>query len=87
MTHHLPTPTQSFYSIFSDIVKDKAQCKLQQIKKKVEITPSILSDHHGLMLDFNNNRNKTNPTYSWKLNNSLIINNLTREERKKLRNF
>ena len=46
----------------------------------IEITLSILSDHHGLKLDFNNNRK---PTYSWKLNNSLLNYNLVREEIKK----
>ena len=29
--------------------------------KKIETSPRILSDHHGLRLDFNNNRK---PTYS-----------------------
>ena len=53
--------------------------------KKIKITPCILSDHHGLRLDFNNNRNKRKPTYSWKLNNSLFNNNL--EEIKKLKTF
>ena len=42
----------------------------------------ILSEHHGLRLDFNNNNNRT-PTYSWKLNNSLLNDNLVREEIKK----
>lgn len=32
--------------------------------KKMEIMPWILSDYHGLNLDFNNNRNTANPTYS-----------------------
>jgi hypothetical protein len=31
--------------------------------KKIEITPSVLSVHYGLRLDFNNRRNK-NRTYS-----------------------
>ena len=31
----------------------------------------MLSDQHGLKLDFNNNRNNRKPTNSWKLNNSL----------------
>jgi hypothetical protein len=34
--------------------------------------PCIISDHHGLKLDFNNNRNPRKPTYSWKRNNSLL---------------
>ena len=40
--------------------------------RKIEITSCILSDHHGLRLDFNNNRNNRKPTNSWKLNNSLL---------------
>ncbi|MGO7909941.1 hypothetical protein AB9E09_35295, partial [Rhizobium leguminosarum] len=50
--------------------------------KKIEITPCILSDHHGLKLDFNNNRNRK-PTNSRKLNNSLFSDNWVREEIKK----
>ena len=38
--------------------------------KKIEITPSSLSDHHGLKLDFSN-RNNRKLTNSWKLSNSL----------------
>ena len=40
--------------------------------KKIEITPCILSNHHGLKLDFNKNRNNRKPTKSWKLNSSLL---------------
>jgi hypothetical protein len=40
--------------------------------KKIEIIPCILSDHHGLRLIFNNSKNYKKPTYTWKLNNSLI---------------
>jgi hypothetical protein len=38
--------------------------------KKIEITPWILSDHHGLKLNFNSNRNNRKPKYSWILKNS-----------------
>ena len=34
---------------------------------KIEITPWILSNHHGLRLNFSNNRNNRNPTHSWKV--------------------
>lgn len=37
--------------------------------KKIEIRPSILSDHHGLKVYINNNRKFTN---SWKLSHSLL---------------
>jgi hypothetical protein len=34
--------------------------------KNIEIVPCILSDHHGLRLIFNNNINNRNPTFTWK---------------------
>jgi hypothetical protein len=51
--------------------------------KKFEITPCILSDHHGLKLEFTNNRNNRKPTNSWTLNNSLLNDHWVREEIKK----
>jgi hypothetical protein len=32
--------------------------------RKVEIIPCILLDHHRLRLEFNNNKNNREPTYS-----------------------
>ena len=49
----------------------------------IEIILCTLSDHHGLRPFFNNSKNNRNPTYMWKLNNSLLNNNLVREEIKK----
>jgi hypothetical protein len=46
--------------------------------KNIEIIPCILSDHHGLRLIFNNNINNT-----LKLNNTLLNDNLVKEEIKK----
>jgi hypothetical protein len=54
--------------------------------KNIEIIPCILSGHHGLRLVFKNRKNYRKPTYMWKLNNSLLNDNLIREERKKERN-
>jgi hypothetical protein len=51
--------------------------------KKIEIIPCILSDHHGLRLIFNHNINNRKPTYTWKLNNTLLNDNLVKEEIKK----
>jgi hypothetical protein len=51
--------------------------------KKIEIIPWILSYHHGLKLDFDNNKNNRKPTYTRKLNNSLLNDNLVTEEIKK----
>ena len=51
--------------------------------KNIEIVPCILSDHHGVRLIFNNNINNRKPTCTWKLNNSLLSDNLVKEEIKK----
>ena len=71
------------YETFSNtdhIIKHKTRLNKY---KKVEIIPCILSDHWRLWLDFNNKINNRKPTYSWKLNNSLLNDNLAREEIKK----
>jgi hypothetical protein len=34
--------------------------------KKIIIIPCLLSDHHRLRLDFNNNKNNRKPTYTFK---------------------
>jgi hypothetical protein len=51
--------------------------------KKIEILPCILSDHHGLRLVLNTNKNNRKHTYTWKLNNALLNDNLVKEEIKK----
>jgi hypothetical protein len=51
--------------------------------KNVEIISCILSDHHGLRLTFNNNINKRKPTFTWKLNNTLLNDSLVKDEIKK----
>jgi hypothetical protein len=51
--------------------------------KNIEIIPCILSDHHRQRLIFNNNINDRKPTYTWKLNNTLLKDNLVKEEIKK----
>jgi hypothetical protein len=51
--------------------------------KKTEIIPCIISDHHELRKVFNNNKNNRKPTYTWKLNNTLLNANLVKEEIKK----
>jgi exonuclease III len=43
--------------------------------KKTEIIPCSLSDHHGLRLVFNTSKNYRKPTYTQKLNNSLLNDN------------
>ena len=62
------TKEYTFYSAphgtFSKI--DRIFCHKASLNryKKIEITPSVLSDHHGLKLDFNYNRR---PENLWKL--------------------
>ena len=49
----------------------------------MEIIPCMLSDHHRLRLVFNNGINNRKPTYTWKLTNTLLSDNLVKEEIKK----
>jgi hypothetical protein len=51
----------------------------------MEKTSCILSDHHGLKLNFNKNRNSRNPTNSWKLNSSLL--KVKEEIKKEIKTF
>jgi hypothetical protein len=51
--------------------------------KNIEIIPCILWDHHRLRLIFNNNINNRKPTFTWKLNNTLLNDTLVKEEIKK----
>jgi hypothetical protein len=51
--------------------------------KNIEIIPCLLSDQHGLRLIFNNNINNKKPILTLKLNNTLVNDNLFKEEIKK----
>ena len=51
--------------------------------KNIEIVPCILSDHHALRLIFNNKINNRKPTFTWKLNNTLLNDTLDKEGIKK----
>jgi hypothetical protein len=56
--------------------------------KNIEIIPCILSDHHELRLIFNNIINNRKSIFTWKLNNTLLNDNLVKEEiRKRLKTF
>jgi hypothetical protein len=68
------------FSIIEHIIGHKTTLN---IYKKIEIILCILLDHHGLRLVFNNSKNYRKNTYTWKLNNSLLGDNLNREEIKK----
>ena len=45
--------------------------------------PCILYDHHRLRVIFNNNINNRKPTFTWKLNNTLLNDSLVKDEIKK----
>jgi hypothetical protein len=51
--------------------------------KNIEIMPYILSDHQGLRLIFNNSINTRKPTFTGKLYNTLLNDNLVKKEIKK----
>jgi hypothetical protein len=56
--------------------------------KKIKIISCVLSDHHGLRLVFNTNKNNRNPKYMGKLNNTLLNDNLVKEEiEKEIKDF
>jgi exonuclease III len=51
--------------------------------KNIEIAPCILSDHHGLRLIFNKKINNGKPTFTRKLNNTLLNDTLVKDGIKK----
>jgi hypothetical protein len=51
--------------------------------KNIEIIPYTLSVHDGLRLIFNNSINNRKPTFTWKLNNTLLNDTLVKDEIKK----
>jgi endonuclease/exonuclease/phosphatase (EEP) superfamily protein YafD len=68
MTFHLKTKEYTFFSAPHGTVS-KTYHKIDHKTglnryKEIEIIPCILSDHHGLRLVFNSNKNNRNPTYT-----------------------
>lgn len=61
-----PVPHGNFSKVYQ-IPRHKASFN----NKEIELTPSILVEHHELKLDINK-RNNTKFTNSWKLKNSLL---------------
>ena len=54
----------------------------------IKLISCLLSDHYGIRVIFNSNKNNKNPTYTWKLNNSLLNDKLDKEEiRKEIKDF
>jgi hypothetical protein len=55
------------------------------MKQVKELNKTI--QNHGLKLVSNSNKNKRKPTYTWKLNNTLLNNNLVKKEIKDFLEF
>ena len=55
--------------------------------KKIELIACLLSDHYGVRVVFNSNKNNRKPTYAWRLNNTLLIDTLAKEAIKKSETF
>ena len=51
--------------------------------KKIGVTTCVLSDHHKVKLEFNNNSTPRKPTNSWKLNSQLLNHPWVKEEIKR----
>ena len=51
--------------------------------KKILVTTCVLSDHHGIKLEFNNKSNTRKSTNPWKLNSQLLNHPWVKEEIKK----
>jgi exonuclease III len=86
-TFYPKTKGYTFFSAphgtFSEIDHYKQSQNNLNRYKNIEIIPRILQDHHGLRPIFNNNISNRKPTYTWRLNNTLLNDNLVKEERKK----
>jgi hypothetical protein len=54
----------------------------------IEIIPRNLSDYHEIRMIFNNRISNRKPTFKWKLNNTLLNDNLVKEEiEKEIKDF
>ena len=82
LTDNYCSPKQKNILSFQHLIHPSYKGSLNKYKK-IEITPYILSDYHGLKLDFNNNKNTRKPTHLWKLNHSLLSDFWVMEEIKK----
>ena len=60
------------------IIGNKAN--IHRYKKKVVVTTCVLSDHHGIKLEFNNNSTPRKPMDSWKMNSQLLNHPWIKEE-------
>ena len=68
------------FSMVDPILGHKSSCDKF---KKIEIIPSIFSDHNAVRLDLNYRRKTSKNSNIWRLNNTLLNNQETTEEIKK----
>jgi exonuclease III len=68
------------FSKINHIIGHKTSLNIYKI---IEIVPCFLSDHNGLRLIFSKKLNNGNPTFTWKLNNTLLNDTLVKEGIKK----
>ena len=84
-TYHPKTKEYTFFSephgTFSNIDHIIGHRMSLNRYKKIEILPCILSDHHGLRLVFNNNKDNKKPIYTWKVNKALLKGSRVKEEK------
>ena len=73
-------PHGTFFSKTDHIIGNRTS--LNQYKK-IKILPFILSDHHGLRLVFNDNKDNQKPIYTWKQNNAVLYDSRVKKEIKK----
>jgi exonuclease III len=75
---HPKTAQYTFFSavhgIFSKIDHILGHKAILSKYKKIEITPSILSDHNTIKLELNNKNNSRKYTNNWRMNNTLLNN-------------
>ena len=55
--------------------------------RKIEIIPSIFSDHNAVRLDLNYRRKTIQNSYIWRLNNTLMNNQQIRRNQKRNQNM
>ena len=73
----------STYSKIDNIIGHKRDLNKY---KKIKVVSCLLSDHYGLRVVFNRNKNNRKSTYTWKLNNTLSTQSYVGQGRNKERN-
>ena len=57
------------------------------MQKKFAVSPCILSDHHGLKLEFNSITNSRKPQNIWKLNSVHLNHQWAKEKNEEIKHF